>query len=81
MASTSKKPPVNYPFHVARAIANLRKLMRFIKLVLLVVDSRAPLTTLYKGYKEIFGRRRIVLVLNKSDLALKACLKRWVKFL
>ncbi len=75
----SRKPPVNYPFHVARAISNLKKLLHFINLVILVVDARAPYSTLYKGYKDLFWGRDIVLVINKTDLAIDEITREWMK--
>lgn len=78
----SKAPPVNYPFHVHKAIRTLSKLMHFIDTVLVVLDARAPLTTLYKDFKRLFGRHRhVIFVLGKSDLAPEEMTKRWKSYL
>lgn len=72
-----------YPGHMVKAKRELENNLKLADAVLLMLDSRAPVSTRHVELESILRQRftPFVLVLNKSDLSEKQETKRWHKHL
>lgn len=69
-----------FPGHMKKAQRRLEEDVRLVDAVLIVLDARCPATTRNPHLERIFQKknRRVILVLNKSDMASPAVTSRWV---
>ena len=58
-----------FPGHMTKAMRDMEKKRDLCDGVICVLDARAPIATVNKNLKKIFGSKPILYVLNKADLA------------
>jgi len=58
-----------YPGHMVKARREIEKNLKMVDMVLLLLDARAPFSCRNKDLEHLAGRKRIIMVLNKADLA------------
>ena len=69
-----------YPGHMAKAKRMLMENLKFIDVVIELVDARAPLATRNPAFDGLFSGKDRIVILNKSDLAEPAACKEWIAF-
>ncbi|MCL5774331.1 MAG: ribosome biogenesis GTPase YlqF [Firmicutes bacterium] len=69
-----------FPGHMARAKRELQALLKFAHLTIVVLDSRAPFSSLNPDFEKLFTGKEILYLLNKSDLAETDATKKWLLF-
>jgi len=69
-----------YPGHMAKAVREIRPLLKLIDVVIEIVDARAPLSSSNPMLKEIASGKPSILILNKADLADQAVTEKWIKY-
>jgi ribosome biogenesis GTPase A len=57
-----------FPGHMTKAMRDMEAKRDLCDGVICVLDARAPIATLNKNLKKIFGEKPILYVLNKADL-------------
>ena len=58
-----------FPGHMTKAMRDMEKKRDLCDGVICVLDARAPIATVNKNFKKIFGEKPVLYVLNKADLA------------
>ena len=58
-----------FPGHMTKAMRDMEAKRDLCDGVICVLDARAPIATVNKNLKKIFGEKPILYVLNKADLA------------
>ncbi|MBO7297424.1 MAG: ribosome biogenesis GTPase YlqF [Clostridia bacterium] len=58
-----------FPGHMTRAMRDMEAKRDLCDGIICVLDARAPIATVNKNFKKIFGEKPVLYVLNKSDLA------------
>ena len=58
-----------FPGHMTKAMREMEKKRDLCDGVVCVLDARAPIASVNKNFKKIFGEKPILYVLNKADLA------------
>ena len=58
-----------FPGHMTRAMRDMEEKKDLCDGVICVLDARAPMATVNKNLKKIFGNKPILFLLNKADLA------------
>lgn len=58
-----------FPGHMTKAMREMEKKRDLCDGVVCVLDARAPIASINKNFKKIFGEKPILYVLNKADLA------------
>lgn len=66
-----------FPGHMTKALREMDKNIKAVDVIIYVLDARAPYSCLNPKFEEILGRRPVVFVLNKADLADEDETKRW----
>ena len=69
-----------FPGHMTKAMRDMEKKRDLCDGVICVLDARAPIATVNKNLKKIFGEKPILYVLNKADLADPAKVDGFLKF-
>ncbi|HEY9732698.1 MAG TPA: ribosome biogenesis GTPase YlqF [Drouetiella sp.] len=62
----------------ATAYKSLQETLKWVDLVIEVLDARAPLSSRHPNAQEIFGTKPRLIVLSKEDLADPATLRQWL---
>lgn len=70
-----------YPGHIAKAERKLKEQLSLVDAVIEVVDARLPLSSMYSNITGLLNNKPRLILLNKSDLADKNELKKWVPIL
>lgn len=70
-----------FPGHMARAKRELQALLKFAHLTIVVLDSRAPFSSLNPEFERLLADKAVLYLLNKSDLAEADATKKWLLFL
>ena len=70
-----------YPGHIAKAERKLKEQLSLVDAVIEVLDARLPLSSSYENITRLLGQKPRLILLNKSDLADKNELRKWVKIL
>lgn len=70
-----------YPGHMARAKRTIRELIRYVDVVIEVLDARIPVSSRNPDLAELLERRPRAVALNKADLADPAATRRWAEYL
>ena len=65
-----------YPGHMVKAINEIKKNLKYIDLVLVVLDARIPFASLNKDIYEIVKQKTVIMLFNKADLADPVKLKK-----
>lgn len=81
---TENKTNINwYPGHMVKAIGEIKKDLKYIDLVLVVLDARIPFASMNKEIFDVVKQKTVILLFNKSDLAdpvkLKAAEEKYKK--
>ncbi len=72
-------PAINwYPGHMAKTRRMLQENLKFIDVVVEILDARAPLASRNPDFDDLFVNKARVVLLNKSDLADAGSTKRWI---
>ncbi len=72
-------PAINwYPGHMAKTRRMLQENLKFIDVVVEILDARAPLASRNPDFNDLFSGKARVVLLNKSDLADSNATKRWI---
>ncbi|MBR2375881.1 MAG: ribosome biogenesis GTPase YlqF [Clostridia bacterium] len=58
-----------FPGHMTKAMRDMEAKRDLCDGVICVLDARAPIATVNKNFKKIFGEKPVLYVLNKADLA------------
>ena len=58
-----------FPGHMAKTYRIIKEKISLVDVVIGVLDSRAPLSSLNRSIREVIGNKPLLLVLNKCDLA------------
>ena len=69
-----------FPGHMTKAMRNMEEKRDLCDGVICVLDARAPIATVNKNFKKIFGEKPVLYVLNKADLADNAKTDCFLKF-
>lgn len=69
-----------YPGHMTKAKRGLEKHLKMIDIVVQVLDSRAPKSSMNPDFAPLFAGKRCILVLNKSDMADPSVTERWLEY-
>lgn len=70
MAQTDKEPVINYfPGHMNKALGKIKETVKVADAAIIIVDSRAPLSSFPDGLEKIIGDKPRVIILNKTDLS------------
>lgn len=68
-----------FPGHMTRAMRDMESKRDLCDGVICVLDARAPIATVNKNLRQIFGEKPVLYVLNKADLADSAKLDGFIK--
>ena len=68
-----------FPGHMTRAMRDMEAKRDLCDGVICVLDARAPIATVNKNLRQIFGEKPVLYVLNKADLADSAKLDGFIK--
>lgn len=66
-----------YPGHMAKAKRQLSELLRYLDLLVEVRDARIPLTSHNSDLESILGKKTVIVLLNKIDLADPTTTSQW----
>jgi len=69
-----------YPGHMAKAKREIREILRFVDIVVIIGDARLPFSSFNADINEIIGNKPFIYALNKSDLAEDTQLKKWIEY-
>ena len=58
-----------FPGHMTRAMRDMEAKRDLCDGIVCVLDARAPIATINKNFKKIFGEKPVLFILNKADLA------------
>ena len=58
-----------FPGHMTRAMRDMEEKRDLCDGIVCVLDARAPIATVNKNFKKIFGEKPVLYILNKADLA------------
>jgi len=58
-----------FPGHMTRAMRDMEAKRELCDGIICVLDARAPIATVNKNFKKIFGEKPVLYLLNKADLA------------
>ncbi len=58
-----------FPGHMTRAMRDMEEKRDLCDGIICVLDARAPIATVNKNFKKIFGEKPVLYLLNKADLA------------
>ena len=64
---------------MAKAVREIRPLLKLIDVVMEIVDARAPLSSSNPMLKEIAAGKPTILILNKADLADQDTTNKWIR--
>ena len=67
-----------YPGHMAKTRRMIKENLPLIDTVVELVDARAPMSTHLPDIFQIIGSKRLVVVLNKADLADPNATRLWL---
>ena len=58
-----------FPGHMTKAMRDMEAKRDLCDGIICVLDARAPIATINKNFKKIFGEKPVLYILNKADLA------------
>ena len=68
-----------YPGHMVKAKRAIEENIKLVDIVVMLLDARAPFSCRNPELEKIARRKKIVMVLNKADLAASASTKAYIK--
>lgn len=69
-----------YPGHMAKALREMEEKVKLVDLVMILIDSRIPYSSLNPKLKTIFNNKRILYIFTKADKADKTQTKKWLDY-
>ena len=66
-----------FPGHMAKAKRQLSEMLRYLDLLIEVRDARIPITSHNNDLESMLGKKPVIVLLNKTDLADPAATCRW----
>ncbi|MGI6162011.1 MAG: ribosome biogenesis GTPase YlqF [Christensenellales bacterium] len=69
-----------YPGHMAKARRMMEDSLKLVDAVIEIVDARIPAAGRNPDFDTLFSRKKRIIILNKSDLAIKEATKAWIKY-
>ena len=69
-----------FPGHMVRAISDIKDLISDIDIVIEVLDARAPFSSCNPLIQDIIKYKKIIRLLNKSDLADDTLTNKWIEY-
>ncbi|ADL07833.1 ribosome biogenesis GTPase YlqF [Thermosediminibacter oceani] len=69
-----------YPGHMAKTRRIIKENLRLVDVVLEIVDARAPKSTHIPDIHDLIGSKKLLIIMNKADLADEKTTERWVSF-
>ncbi len=70
-----------YPGHIAKAEKKLKEQINLVDVVIEVIDSRIPLSSMYPDIKKLINDKPRLILMNKSDLADSKEILKWIKII
>ena len=67
-----------YPGHMAKALREMEEKVKLVDLVMVLLDSRIPLSSLNPKLKSMFNNKRILYIFTKVDKADKTLTDKWI---
>lgn len=67
-----------YPGHMAKALREMEEKVKLVDLVMVLLDSRIPLSSLNPKLKSMFNNKRILYIFTKVDKADKSLTDKWI---
>ena len=58
-----------FPGHMTKAMRDMEAKRDLCDGIVCILDARAPMASINKNFKKIFGEKPVLYVLNKADLA------------
>lgn len=68
-----------YPGHMAKALREMEEKVKLVDLVMILLDSRIPYSSLNPKLKSIFNNKRILYIFTKVDKADKVETDKWIR--
>ena len=80
------KPPAKQKSRVASqssksTFGRLKELVKWVDLLVEVLDARAPISSRHPNLEELFGSKTGLIILSKADLAEPKALSKWLHYL
>lgn len=69
-----------YPGHMAKAIREMEEKIKLVDLVINLVDSRIPLSSINPKLKELLNTKKVLYVFTKMDKADSTMTNKWLKY-
>ena len=69
-----------YPGHMTKARRMITDQLKYIDVVMEIVDARAPYATRNPDFDDLFSQKERIILLNKADLADAEATKRWTEW-
>ncbi|QDZ40087.1 ribosome biogenesis GTPase YlqF [Euhalothece natronophila Z-M001] len=69
-----------YPGHIAKAERELKKQLKYVDVVLEVLDARIPLASQHPQVSQWIGNKPRLLVINRQDMIPEALHSQWVNY-
>ncbi len=70
-----------YPGHIAKAEKKLKEQINIVDVIIEVIDSRIPLSSMYPDIKKLINDKPRLILMNKSDLADSEETVKWLKLI
>ena len=69
-----------YPGHMAKALREMEEKVKIVDLVMVLLDSRIPLSSLNPKLKSMFNNKKILYIFTKADKADKSLTEKWINY-
>lgn len=69
-----------FPGHMKKALEVMAEEVEFIDVIIYVLDARAPFSSVNPSFTSVIGKKPIIYILNKSDLANDEQNKKWKEY-
>ena len=69
-----------FPGHMKKALINVEEKIKLVDVIVELLDSRAPLSSLNDDLAKLIQNKKRVIVLSKNDIADKEQTKKWVEY-
>ncbi|MDN5332710.1 MAG: ribosome biosis GTPase [Tepidanaerobacteraceae bacterium] len=69
-----------YPGHMSKTRRIIKENLKLVDLVLEIIDARAPKSTHIPDIFELIGSKKLILIMNKADLADEKTTKLWKNY-
>jgi ribosome biogenesis GTPase A len=67
-----------YPGHMAKALREMEEKVKLVDLIMVLLDSRIPLSSLNPKLKSMFNNKKILYIFTKVDKADKVLTDKWI---